>query len=90
LWGVLGGLLSELLAWFQLRMQTAANLPQYLRFLFYWAVTAIMALAGGVIVVIYLRSDIALKPIVAVNVGASAPLLIAKFVGQPPEPGSVD
>jgi hypothetical protein len=74
---------------FELRKQTAANLPQYLRSLFYWAVTAIMAQAGGVIVVIYLRSDI-VKPIVAVNVGASAPLLIAKFVGQPPEPGSVD
>jgi hypothetical protein len=91
-YGVLGGFFAELLGWFQLRKQAPASLPQYSKFWFYWGITLAMILAGGILVVIYLASDIPLKPILAVNIGASAPLLIGTFVAQTPSisPGKVD
>ena len=75
LYGLVGGLLAELLGLFRLRQQAPGALPLWLKSWFYWVVTLLMALAGGVLVVIYLRSGIAIQPILAVNVGASAPLI---------------
>ena len=48
-----------------------------------------MMVAGGLLVVVYVQSGIALKPIIAVNVGASAPLIIGSFINPPPpvQPG---
>jgi hypothetical protein len=43
-----------------------------------------MVLSGGILVLIYLASDVPLKPILAVNIGASAPLLIGTFIAQTP------
>jgi len=83
--GAVGGAFSELLGLFQLRHQAREALPAYLKSWFYWIVTIGMIAAGGVLVLIYDRSGITLKPIVAVNVGASAPLLIAAFIAQTPK-----
>jgi hypothetical protein len=83
-YGVLGGIFAELLGWFQLRKQAPESLPQFLKSWFYWGITLGMILAGGILVVIYLASAIPLKPILAVNIGASAPLLIGAFVAQTP------
>jgi hypothetical protein len=51
-----------------------------------------MALAGGVLVFIYAKSGTSLTPILALNVGASAPLLLAKLAQQAPAipPGTID
>jgi hypothetical protein len=91
-YGVLGGFFAELLGLFQLRKQAPGSLPQFLKSWFYWVITLAMILAGGILVVIYLSSDIPVKPILAVNIGASAPLLIGTFVAQTPSisPGKVD
>lgn len=90
--GVLGGCFAELLGLFKLRTLARDARPEYLRSWFYWFVTSLMVLAGGLLVVIYLLSDIPLKPILALNVGASAPLLIGTFVSQAPAvlPGRTD
>ena len=91
-WGLLGGFLAELLGLFKLRQQAPSSLPQWLRSRFYWAITLAMILAGGFLVVAYLKSGISLQPILAVNVGASAPLIIGSFVAQTPrvDPGKID
>lgn len=88
-WGVLGGFLAELLGLFQLRKQAP---PEFPRSRFYWFLTMGMILAGGALVVVYLESDMPLKPILAVNLGASAPLVISKLVAQtePIPPGRVN
>jgi hypothetical protein len=45
-----------------------------------------MILAGGVLVWIYHKSGLDLKPIIAVNIGASDPLIIGSLVQtKPPE-----
>ena len=85
-YGFLGGLFAELLGLFELRRQDPKDLPQWLRSPFYWLVTLMMAGAGGLLVVIYIQSDISLKPILAVNVGASAPLIIRMLASQATPP----
>lgn len=82
--GVLGGFLAELLGLYRLRTQAGKALPAYLRSVFYWAITVLMVLAGGALVSVYCWSGIDLKPIVSVNLGASAPLLIATLVQASP------
>jgi hypothetical protein len=51
-----------------------------------------MVIAGGGLVIAYIRSDIALKPILAINVGASAPLIVKTLASKlpPVEQGTLD
>jgi len=51
-----------------------------------------MILSGGGLVVIYMKSSIAVAPILAVNIGASAPLILGTLVAQAPAiaPGNVN
>ena len=94
LYGLLGGGLAEVLGLFKLRQQAGAggNLPAFLKSAFYWGVTLLMVSAGGGIVEVYLKSGINLNPLLAVNIGASAPLIIGSIVAQAPSlsPGKVD
>jgi hypothetical protein len=84
LFGILGGFFAELLGLFRLRQQSRQDLPVWLKSPFYWLITILMIAAGGGLVVVYLKSGIDLKPIIAVNVGASAPLIIGSLVAQTP------
>ena len=86
MYGVFGGLLAELLGLYKLRTQAPATFPAYLRSPFYWVVTIGMILAGGGLVWLYHKSGLELKPIIAVNIGASAPLILGSLVqSKPPE-----
>ena len=84
MYGVIGGALAELLGLFKLRHEAPDAFPRWMSSVFYWVVTLLMIAAGGVLVVIYLKSKIDLQPIIAVNIGASAPLLLGAFVSQAP------
>jgi hypothetical protein len=84
IYGVIGGIFAELLGLFKLRQESRETFPKWISSVFYWVITALMTLAGGALVVVYLKSGIDLKPIIAVNIGASAPLLIGAFVAQAP------
>ena len=91
-YGVFGGFMAELLGLFKLRHEKPGSFPAWLRSPFYWIITLLMILAGGVLVVVYLKSAFTLNPVLAVNVGASAPLIIGTLVSQAPPPplGRVD
>ena len=91
-YGVAGGLFAEVLGLFKLRHLARDARPEWLKSGFYWGVTLCMVLAGGLLVVAWLRSGIALSPLLAINVGASAPLIIGSLVAQAPpiSPGKVD
>jgi hypothetical protein len=79
--GVLGGGLAELLKWFQLR-ENSQNFSEYKKGLFYWIVTGLMMLAGGVLAVLYgVESS---KPLLALNIGISAPLIIKGLASAAP------
>lgn len=87
-WGLIGGMFAELLGWFMLRQQVPSILPGT----YYRVITSLMILAGGVMVVAYLRSNIPLNPLLSINVGATRPLIIASLIAQAPpiEPGRID
>ena len=70
--GVFGGFLGELLKWYNLR--TSKNLPMYLKSPFYWIVTILIILSGGLLTILYGYQNI--NAILAVNIGLSCPLII--------------
>ena len=89
--GVAGGFAAELVQWFGLRYTLHRELPNWSRSWLYWIITVLMSIAGGGLVYLYLISGTKFTPILAFNVGASAPLLFAKLVQQtpPPDPGKI-
>ncbi len=90
IYGVAGGFLAELLGIFKLRSEVPAELPKWIKSPFYWIVTGAMIVAGGGIVIIYLKSNIEIQPLIAINVGASAPLIIGTLVSQAPKVTKTD
>jgi len=51
-----------------------------------------LIVSGGVLVSAYLGSGVAMTPLLAVNIGASAPLILQSLVSQAPaiEPGRIN
>ncbi len=84
-WGVFGGFLAELLGLFKLRHEAPGTFPEWLKSPFYWGVTVVMILAGGGLVVAYLKSQFTLNALLAVNIGASAPLILGTLISQVPK-----
>ena len=91
-WGILGGAFAELSGLFKIRDILATSCPKYLKSKSYWIITIVMALAGGALVVAYMSSGFEFKPILAINVGATAPLIFEALARKTPELslGSVD
>ena len=90
LYGILGGFFAELAGLFKLRHQARKDLPTWLKSPFYWIITMLMILAGGFMVIIYTKAGIILNPLVAVNIGASAPLILGTIIAQAPVLGKVN
>jgi hypothetical protein len=86
--GIAGGALAELLKWYQMR--ESPNLPVYVKSLLYWIITILMILAGGVLALI--QGVDATKPLQALNIGISAPLIIKGLAAATPpaQPGTRD
>lgn len=80
--GLLGGLLLEFMHWYGLRRDL--RFPAYAGKIQYWALSAVMALAGGGLALLYFggRAD----GIVAVHVGISAPIILQKLTATAFEP----
>lgn len=87
-WALAGGLAAEALRWWRLvrnqRAGATINLPAYVRNPYYWALTAVIVLAGGILAVAYAASGQQLGPILAFNIGASAPLVIQGLAANAP------
>ncbi|MCE5240226.1 hypothetical protein LLH23_17320 [bacterium] len=85
-WACFGGFIAEFLRWYGLK--DSPNLPAYKASVFYWIMTIIMIALGGVLAVLYKVAPE--NPVLAVNIGASAPLIIkalASVAPKLPEPG---
>ena len=85
-WACFGGFIAEFLRWYGLR--DSPDLPAYRTSVFYWIMTVVMIAAGGVLAVLYKVAPE--NPVLAVNIGASAPLILkalASTAPKLPEPG---
>jgi hypothetical protein len=82
--GIIGGALAELLKWYQLR--ESPNFPLYTKKLAYWIITALMIIAGGVLALVH--GVDATNPLLALNIGISAPLIIKGLASVAPSPKS--
>ena len=73
--GCLGGIILELLHWYNLRRRS--SFPRYARSVGYWLVTAAMAVSGGLLAVLYFggRAD----GIIALHIGLTTPLILQKL-----------
>jgi hypothetical protein len=80
--GCLGGVLCELLHWWNLR--TKPQLPAYAKRLRYWVLTVLMVVAGGAVTWLYFGQKV--DGLVAIHVGLATPLLLQKLVGSVPDP----
>ena len=90
--GLAGGCAAETLKWYRIREELHKGVPAHAKSWLYWAVTGIMAAMGGLLVFVYQASEgVNLSPILALNIGASAPLILGTLVGQIPQfdPGRV-
>lgn len=83
LWaGLAGGVSNEVLHWWGLRFDE--NLPHYARKFFYWFITLVMVIVGGVVAQIQLGSGG--EPFIAFQIGLLAPMLLKKIAGSTETP----
>jgi hypothetical protein len=87
--GFAGGFVAELVGIWDHRHTAAADLPDYLKSGFYWGVVVVMSAIGAGLVWLYEDSGIKLAPFLALNIGASAPLILRQLTRSAPdvEPG---
>lgn len=88
--GMFGGLSVEILFWWSRRDASGDSFPPYAKQYSYWIATILMIIFSGVLVWLYQRSGIDLKPIVAFNIGASTPSIISALTKAAPPTVKVD
>ena len=81
--GVFGGVTAELLQWYRIRERLSG--PTSSASVWYWVVTGLMILVGGGLATLYVVSSVPLTPILAFNVGLTAPLVLAAASKNIPE-----
>lgn len=95
-WGVFGGLAAEVAVLFGVRQQFPQKYPHWITSWAYYGVAGLMALVGGGIALAYVRSGTALTAILAIQIGASAPLFLRKArdlapdLATPPDPNKIN
>jgi hypothetical protein len=90
-YGVIGGALPEFLAVYRKRDEPQKS-AKVKRFWTWWLPTVGMIAAGGGLAFVYVKSGNSLNPFLAINVGASTPLILGSLVSTTPTipPGKVD
>jgi hypothetical protein len=95
-WGLFGGIGAEAGVVFALRHRLPSEYPYWLKSRVYYLVAGVMVFLGGGMAVAYARSDTKLNAILAIQIGASAPLILRKLsetipeAPKPPDPAKVD
>lgn len=77
-WGLVGGMLAEFMGWYKLRYTFHKKKPDWTKSPFYWFMTVSMILIGGGVAAAYVHFGTQLTEFLAVNVGATAPLIITR------------
>lgn len=95
-WGFFGGFGAEASVVFALRHRRLKDFPHWLKSWPYYAVALVMMIIGGGIALAYGSSGITLNAILAIQIGASAPLILRKLAEaipetpEPPDPSKIN
>lgn len=81
IWGVFGGAIVELVKWYTHRQDVSDLIKGIKNKTIYWALTIVMMLTAAPLVFAHRSSGAQLTIILAINIGASAPLFW-KLVGE--------
>ncbi len=84
--GCAGGFVAEYVGVWNLRKEEPHLWPAYFKRFRYYAISAVMVLMGGGLAVIYGMNP--MPAILALNIGASAPLIIQKLTQTIPPPAT--
>lgn len=76
LWGAFGGLAAEAINWYSLRHLPVGDYPYWVRSWLYYVIAVGMIVVAAIVTLAYARSGTTLNPLLAIQVGASAPLII--------------
>jgi hypothetical protein len=76
--GFAGGVAAELLGLYKIT-RIHDKLPAMMKKLLYWVMSFFMCVLGALLVFIYTRSGVTMIPILAFNIGVSAPLIIGNM-----------
>jgi hypothetical protein len=87
LWGFIGGLLGQLLKLIHHANLPKEDRPALMSDPMFWFAWLLLGALGAIVTVAYERSGVKLPPIVAINVGASAPLIAEKLLSSVPAVG---
>ena len=95
LWGIFGGCAAQALLLFKARANFLGigfwNFVRMIATNFGYLVPIfLMIMVGGIVVVAYHLSGFQLSPIIAIHLGASAPVFVGNFAATAPEPARVD
>lgn len=85
MYGILGGILPEVLALYNLRHVDKDKKPQWIKSGFYWFITVVMVILGGGTVILYQKIGINVNEFMAVHLGIATPLLITTAIKEKPK-----
>lgn len=77
--GIAGGLTGEFHTLYRYRKHARQRRPAWIVSPFYWLSTLPIVAAGGGVVWLYLASDVAITPVMALHLGVATPSLIGAF-----------
>ena len=96
-WGLAGGIGAEVSVLFAHRHRAPGDIPYYLKGWFYYVAALLMILFGGIVALAHASTPgITLNAILAIQIGASAPLIFRKLSEtiaespEPPDPAKID
>ena len=96
LWGLFGGAGAEVSVVFTHRHRAAKDFPYWLKSWPYYVTAIVMVFFGAGIAVAYASSGTTLNALLAIQIGASAPLIFRKIseaipeASKPPDPAKID
>lgn len=83
--GIIGGMLGEVVTIIELRQTATSDWPIWAKMRSYWMLTGVRVLIGGLLVFVHQNSGAMFtnNALLAVNIGATAPLVIKQFRTTP-------
>jgi hypothetical protein len=91
-WATFGGAIGNFVGFHDLAKQAPENWPAWTRMPSFYALGAVWGLIGGALAAAYVLSNMPMTPLLAINVGLTAPFILVELMRRTPPipPGKTD